>query len=83
MRYQVLGYDVVKNGEWTILHLIDLQSRCNMGYKPLVVTKNGKTFEGLWVGKNIQFNITKDILNKVINVEFSPSGGLTKIELEK
>lgn len=84
MRLQVVGYDLIKNGEWIVLHCLDLRQRGNtVGLRPLTITRGGKVSEGLWVSKNMGFVATKDIINKVVNAEFSPSGNLLSLQLEK
>lgn len=85
MRLQITGYDIAKNGELTILHCIDLDRPCKSGsgYRPFVVQRNGSTQEGLWINRSLGFVATKEVVNKMINVEFGPSGRPIKIELIK
>ena len=84
MRLQVIGYDFAKQGEWTVLHCLDLTPRQNtIGLRPFVVNRGGKLSEGLWVSKSHNFVATKELLNKVVVAEFGPSGGLINIGLEK
>lgn len=83
MRYQITGYDILKDGQFTILYCIDLQKRCSAGYKPLVVKRGEKITEGLFISRDIGFIATKDCLNKVVKVDFNERGYPTLIELEK
>lgn len=84
MRLQVVGYDLIKNGEWTVLHCLDLRQRANtVGLRPLTITRGGKVSEGLWIPKSLGFVASKEILNRVVNAEFGPSGSLISISLEK
>lgn len=80
MRFQVTGYNIIKDGEWTLLHALDLRPRTNLiGFAPFA-TKRG---EGMWIPKSLGFVATKELVNKVVNVEFGPSGSIISIQVEK
>lgn len=85
MRLQVTGYDFVKNGDLTIIHAIDLTtpSKNGAGYRPFFTQRNSVTREGLWVNKSLGFVVNKELLNKVINVEFNANGYIVSIQVEK
>lgn len=84
MRFQVTGYNIIKDGEWTLLHALDLRQRANLiGFAPFVSRRGNQEKEGLWIPKSLGFVATKELVNKVVNVEFGPSGSIISIQVEK
>lgn len=83
MKLQVCGYNIVRNGELAILHCIDLTKYNNTeGYRPFVVQRMGKVQEGLWVSTK-QISVSKDLINKVLDVSFNANGRVQNIEVTK
>lgn len=84
MKLSVCGYDVVKNGEWYIIYGIDLTPLKNgVGFKPFFVKRGDNFSIGLWIPASMGFTPTKDIVNKVVRVDFNANGRPVNIEVIK
>lgn len=83
MKYSITGYELVKEGQWIVVHCLEMTPITNgAGYKPFKTRRGGKENEGMWLSGKLGLNPSKEWINKVLDVEFGPSGYVVKAEVK-
>lgn len=87
MKLQITGCNevVTKKGvKFTVVYGINLKPISNgYGCRPYSSTKNDKTTTQLWIPERMNITASKELVNKVLNVDFNENGYLDSVELIK